>query len=73
MRVALNGHTNLPPGTIATIVTYLEMRKPPQDRPSARDGWSLVPLAGELLEQVNKAGGPDLRFPMPAGGVRVGG
>lgn len=49
-----------------------------------RAGWTVIvmsnsdaprtmPLAGELLEQVNKAGGPDLRFPMPAGGVRVGG
>ena len=42
--VALNldGYTDLPPGKIATIVTYLEMRKPPV-LPSLRppEGWSL--------------------------------
>jgi CubicO group peptidase (beta-lactamase class C family) len=49
-----------------------------------RAGWTVIvmsnsdaprtmPLAGELLELVHQAGGPDLRFAMPAGGVRVGG
>jgi GNAT superfamily N-acetyltransferase len=38
----LDGYTDLPPGKIATIVTYLEMREPP-DLPSFRspEGWSL--------------------------------
>ena len=38
----LDGYTDLPPGKIATIVTYLEMRKPPV-LPSLRppEGWSL--------------------------------
>ncbi|MBF9197143.1 GNAT family N-acetyltransferase [Microvirga terrestris] len=38
----LNGYTDLPPGKIATIVTYLEMRKPP-DLPATRqpEGWTL--------------------------------
>jgi GNAT superfamily N-acetyltransferase len=42
--VALNldGYTDLPPGKIATIVTYLEMRKPPV-LPAIRqpEGWTL--------------------------------
>jgi len=49
-----------------------------------RGGWTVIvmgnsdaprtmPLAGELLQLVHQAGGPDLTFPMPAGGVRVGG
>ena len=38
----LNGYTDLPPGKIATIVTYLEMRDPP-DLPSVQrpEGWTL--------------------------------
>jgi GNAT superfamily N-acetyltransferase len=38
----LNGYTDLPPGKIATIVTYLEMRQPP-DLPSIQrpEGWTL--------------------------------
>ena len=47
-------------------------------------GWAVIvmsnsgtprtmPLAGTLLETVHAAGGPDLRFAMPTGGVRVGG
>ncbi|MBD2745208.1 GNAT family N-acetyltransferase [Microvirga sp. BT688] len=38
----LNGYTDLPPGKIATIVTYLEMREPP-DLPSIHrpEGWTL--------------------------------
>jgi CubicO group peptidase (beta-lactamase class C family) len=49
-----------------------------------RAGWTVIvmsnsdaprtmPLAGELLKLVNRAGGPDLSFPMPAAGVRIGG
>jgi GNAT superfamily N-acetyltransferase len=48
MRHRLNGITDLPPGTIATIVTYLEMRTAPAGHPVAREGWSLVPLSGDL-------------------------
>jgi GNAT superfamily N-acetyltransferase len=48
MRHRLNGITDLPAGTIATIVTYLEMREPQPERPMARDGWSLVPLSHDL-------------------------
>jgi len=38
----LNGYTDLPPGKIATIVTYLDMRKAP-DLPATRppEGWTL--------------------------------
>lgn len=38
----LNGYTDLPPGKIAAIVTYLEMREPP-DLPSIRtpEEWTL--------------------------------
>lgn len=38
----LNGYTDLPPGKIATIVTFLEMREPP-DLPSIQPsaGWAL--------------------------------
>lgn len=38
----LNGYTDVPPGKIATIVTYLDMREPP-DMPSIRqpEGWTL--------------------------------
>ena len=38
----LNGYTDLPPGKIATIVTYLEMREPPDLPPIQRpEGWTL--------------------------------
>ena len=47
MRHRLNGITDLPPGTIATIVTYLEMREMPLGCPSARNEWSLAPLSGD--------------------------
>ena len=48
MKHRLNGTTDLPPGTIATIVTYLEMREPPPALPAAREGWSLAPLSGDM-------------------------
>jgi GNAT superfamily N-acetyltransferase len=39
----LNGYTDLPPGKIATIVTFLEMRARPRlRRLSPRPDWSLV-------------------------------
>lgn len=41
----LDGYTDLPPGKIAAIVTYLEMRSPPPASPAPiPDGWSLQPL-----------------------------
>jgi GNAT superfamily N-acetyltransferase len=43
----LNGYTDLPAGTIAAVVTYLEMRAAPSLAAVQREGWSLAPLAGE--------------------------
>jgi GNAT superfamily N-acetyltransferase len=43
----LNGITDLPPGTIATIVTYLEMRAPPPQESAIRNDWSLVRLSDD--------------------------
>ena len=43
----LNGYTDLPAGTIAAVVTYLEMREPPPLAAAQREGWSLAPLSGE--------------------------
>lgn len=41
----LDGYTDLPPGKIAAIVTYLEMRSPPPASPvQIQDGWSLQPF-----------------------------
>jgi GNAT superfamily N-acetyltransferase len=41
----LDGYTDLPPGKIATVVTYLEMRERPRlPRRSKPDGWSLQRL-----------------------------
>jgi len=41
----LDGYTDLPPGKIAAVVTYLEMRSPPPSSHSPlHDGWSLQPL-----------------------------
>lgn len=41
----LDGYTDLPPGKVAAVVTYLEMRSPPPTpRAEAREGWSLQPL-----------------------------
>ena len=38
----LNGYTDLPPGKIAAVVTYLEMRRPPALSPFRKpDHWSL--------------------------------
>jgi GNAT superfamily N-acetyltransferase len=65
MRPRVNGITDLPPGTIATIVTYLAMREAPPARPTARDGWSLVPLSGDVAryrEVFRRVGEPWLWF-----------
>jgi GNAT superfamily N-acetyltransferase len=41
----LDGYTDLPPGKIAAIVTYLEMRSPPPASPASNpDGFSLQHL-----------------------------
>src|SRR5918994_7718972 len=49
MNRRLNGYTDLPAGTIAAVVTYLEMREPPPGpAPAAPDGWSLAPLSGDV-------------------------
>ncbi len=65
MRLRLHGYTDLPPGTIAALVTYLEMRKAPELRSVTRDGWSLVPLAGDIgryREIFRRVGEPWLWF-----------
>jgi GNAT superfamily N-acetyltransferase len=48
MNRRLNGYTDLPTGTIAAVVTYLEMREPPPLPPVSRNGWSFVSLAGDI-------------------------
>jgi GNAT superfamily N-acetyltransferase len=48
MNRQLNGYTDLPAGTIAAVVTYLEMREPPPVPPQEAAGWSLAPLSGDL-------------------------
>jgi GNAT superfamily N-acetyltransferase len=48
MNRRLNGYTDLPAGTIAAVVTYLEMREPPAVAPPAATGWSLAPLSGDV-------------------------
>jgi GNAT superfamily N-acetyltransferase len=53
MGLPLNGYVDLPPGKIAAIVTYLEMRQrpvlaPPVSAPVSREGWSLEPLRDDL-------------------------
>jgi len=50
LSVALDGYTDLPPGKIANIVTYLEMRSRPPPRASAPPaGLELVRLTGRDL------------------------
>jgi GNAT superfamily N-acetyltransferase len=45
----LNGYTDLPPDTVATIVTYLEMSERPRLRRRPRPpGWSLQRIDGDL-------------------------
>jgi GNAT superfamily N-acetyltransferase len=45
----LNGYTDLPPGKVASVVTFLEMRQRPRLRRLPRPpGWSLVRLNADL-------------------------
>jgi GNAT superfamily N-acetyltransferase len=45
----LDGYTDLPPGKVAAIVTYLEMRAPPPlSDLSAPAGWTLQPIGTDL-------------------------
>lgn len=45
----LDGYTDLPPGKVAAIVTYLEMRAPPLVTvPSAPAEWTLQPIGTDL-------------------------
>lgn len=44
----ISGYTDLPPGTIAAVVTYLEMHAPPQPQAVARQDWGMAPLTGDL-------------------------
>jgi GNAT superfamily N-acetyltransferase len=45
----LDGYTDLPPGKVAAIVTYLEMREPPRlSKTPAPAGWSLRPIGADL-------------------------
>lgn len=65
MRHGLNGISDLPPGTIATIVTYLDMRQAPDGARPGREGWSLVPLAGDMeryRDLFRRVGAPWLWF-----------
>jgi GNAT superfamily N-acetyltransferase len=43
-----DGYTELPPSKIAAVVTHLEMRQPPPQRPAPAGGLSLAPLGGDL-------------------------
>ncbi|MFC4172140.1 GNAT family N-acetyltransferase [Microvirga sp. GCM10011540] len=46
----LNGYTDLPPGKIATVVTYLEMHEPPRLSPvRAPEGLSLERIDHDLV------------------------
>jgi GNAT superfamily N-acetyltransferase len=61
----LNGYTDLPAGTIAAVVTYMEMRSAPPLAAVQREGWSLAPLAGEparYRELFRRVGEPWLWF-----------
>lgn len=43
-----DGYTDLPPGKIAAVVTYLEMRAAPSPPAGPPQGWSLAPIGGDL-------------------------
>lgn len=49
----LDGYTDVPPGKIATIVTYLGMQRPPPPRPDppGAEGLALAPLGAEYIER----------------------
>ncbi|HVL70608.1 MAG TPA: GNAT family N-acetyltransferase [Beijerinckiaceae bacterium] len=44
----LSGYTDLPPGKIATIVTYLEMRARPEPRPLPGGPWTLARIGDDV-------------------------
>jgi GNAT superfamily N-acetyltransferase len=44
----LDGYTDLPPGKIAAVVTYLEMRTRPAARRVEHSGLSLAPIGADL-------------------------
>lgn len=44
----LDGYTDLPPGKVAAIVTYLEMRKAPRPSNIPVSGWTLQPIGADL-------------------------
>ncbi len=62
----LNGYTDLPPGKIAAVVTYLEMRERPRVREREKpDGWSLQRLTSDrsrYKDLFRRIGGPWLWF-----------
>jgi GNAT superfamily N-acetyltransferase len=65
MNNRLTGYSDLPAGTIAAVVTYLEMEAAPAPQPVVREGWSLVPLRGEAAryrELFRQVGEPWLWF-----------
>src|SRR3954453_13492556 len=47
-RLNLDGYTDLPPGKVTAVVTYLEMRARPTPRPAERPDLSLAPLGADL-------------------------
>lgn len=50
--VPVPGAVDLPPGTIASVVTYLEMRAPPPARAPAtpaNPGWAVAPLRDDVI------------------------
>src|SRR5215218_8232983 len=65
MNRRLNSYNDLPPGTIAAVVTYLEMRQRPLERAAPLQDWSLLPLTGDLRRYRNlfrRVGEPWLWF-----------
>jgi hypothetical protein len=54
MSIALDGVTDLPPGTVAAIVTYLEMRvEPCQPTTSTHSYWALIPIKHDLARYLD--------------------
>jgi GNAT superfamily N-acetyltransferase len=43
-----DGTTDLPPGKIATVVTFLELRRRPDLPPAPDRGWALDPIGADL-------------------------
>ncbi|MEM8839587.1 MAG: GNAT family N-acetyltransferase [Pseudomonadota bacterium] len=44
LEVSLNGFTDVPPGKVANIATYLEMTEAPELKPSKANGLTLEPM-----------------------------